>query len=75
MTMFIKEEYNRRNEQKVIGISYDHFTPYVEENLGSEPVFIGSRSERKQILKQRGMEIVPASNRRASPKPIYVFQS
>lgn len=74
MAMFFREEWARRNKSVSVTISHDPFTPYVEENLGNDFVYIESREQRKKLLRERGFEILPASNRRASPKPIYVFQ-
>jgi putative FmdB family regulatory protein len=34
-------------------------TPYWSENMGKEPVFVESRSHRKQLMKERRLEIMP----------------
>lgn len=70
-TLHIKENFQKASERKLN--MFDPFTPYVEENLGADPVFIGSREERKRLLKERKMEIVPASNKKVSAKPMYFF--
>lgn len=38
---------------------YDPFRPYVSENIGHEPVLIESRSQRRKLLKEKGLEILP----------------
>jgi putative FmdB family regulatory protein len=44
--------------RKIISSSSDRreWEPYVDENLGDEPVMVESRSHRKQLLKERGLE-------------------
>jgi putative FmdB family regulatory protein len=45
---------------------FDPFKPYWSENISNDnkPVLIGSRAERKRLLKERHLEILPEKKRK-----------